>query len=165
MDFSWPAIAGAVSSLWGVLPAADINDPRAFLDALYAPQPGAERVLTADDVYSDRLETLFDDYAAHETTIQIASTEAPPPVDLEPFDPVSVIAASGPARISEPVIDNHRATAVVSFGTGNDARQLNLFLVEQDDGWRIDDVASTGSDGNPWLLSYLLRYDPQLAAD
>jgi hypothetical protein len=45
---------------------------------------------------------------------------------------------------------------VVNFGKPD---EFGILLVKEADGWKVDDVASLGSDQN-WLLSWLLQYDP-----
>jgi hypothetical protein len=47
----------------------------------------------------------------------------------------------------------------VSFGNFDDISLLSLALVKEADGWKVDDIASLG-EGENWLLSWLLQYDP-----
>ena len=162
MDFNWPAIVGLVSWLWGGVPADIGNSPQSLLEAIYNPPATAESTLTADEVYSDRLQTLFASYFAEEQTILASTAGEPPPINLIPFDPLSLVTAPGDVSISVPVVTGAQATATVGF-TGEDGPvQLSLFMIEQQDGWRIDDVASFNANGQQWLLSWILRYDPPM---
>jgi hypothetical protein len=47
----------------------------------------------------------------------------------------------------------------VSFHNFDQASLLSLSLTQESDGWKVDDVASLGQ-GEHWLLSWLLQYDP-----
>ena len=161
MDFSLPAAIGLVTTLLGGTPAAIDATPKSLVEALYA-QPIAETALAPADVYSTRLQTLFADYVHNQQAMLIAASDAPPPIELIPFDPLTLLSASGPVTLSEPVVDGQQALAIVSMSTHAGPTQLSLFLVEQADGWRIDDVASFSGGGQPWLLSWVLRYDPPI---
>ena len=61
--------------------------------------------------------------------------------------------------ISDPVVAKDKALVTVSFTNFDQATLLSLSLVRAADGWKVDDVASLG-DGENWLLSWLLQYDP-----
>jgi hypothetical protein len=160
MDFSLPAIIGLATSLLGGAPAPYDSTPATLLATLYAASAGVEKPLTADDVYSDRLQTLFLEHEI-DSQITLASTDdIAPPVDLEPFDPLSLATAPQPVAISEPVVHGRQATATVTFDNASGPVQLSVFMIEQSEGWRIDDIASFDADGQPWLLSLLLSEDP-----
>lgn len=161
MDFSFASVIGLVSVLWGGSPAAVDATPQGLIEAVYA-QPGDERSLQPDEVYSDRLQDQLATYFANQQATLVASTDASPPIDLVPFDPLSLLASTGPVTISAPVISGRQATTTVNIETGTGPSQLSLFMVEQDNGWRIDDIASFNADGQPWLLSWILRYDPPM---
>ena len=161
MEFSLPAVIGLVSVLWGGMPAAVDATPQGLIEAVYA-QPAAERSLQAEDVYSDRLQDQFGIYFANQDATLLTAADITPPIDLVPFDPLSLLASAGPVVISEPVVTGRQATATVTVEKGTGPAQLSLFLVEQDNGWRIDDIASFDAGGQPWLLSWLLRYDPPI---
>jgi len=162
MDFSFAAIIGLVTAIWGGMPADADANPKSLIEAIYS-QPATEaEALTADDVYSTRLQGLFAGYFRNQdTTILTASGEAPP-INLIPFDPLSLVASSGQVEISEPLMGDRQATITVDIERDSGSSQLSLFLIEQDDGWRIDDIASFDAGGQPWLLSWILRYDPPI---
>lgn len=162
MDFSLAAVIGLVAALWGGMPANADANPRSLIEAVYS-QPATEaEALTPEQVYSNRLQRLFADYFRNQEATVLATSEDPPPIDLIPFDPLSLVASSGAVAISDPVMGDRQATITVDIEREAGPSQLSLFLVEQDDGWRIDDIASFDADGQPWLLSWILRYDPPL---
>ncbi len=160
MDFSWPALVGLISMLWGGMPADIDSTPESLLEAVYRMSPAAEQqTLGANAIYSDRLLNLF---MQHEIDIQVtlaASSTRPPPLELIPFDPLTLGSEPHNVVISEPDIRGHQATTIVSFDNANGPVQLSVFLVEQNAGWRIDDVAAFSGSGDPWLLSRLLQDD------
>ncbi len=161
MDFSWPAIVGLISALWGGTPAADFDStPKSLLEAVYRQSPAIERTLSDTDIYSERLQNLFYHYNAEQNLILTSAAADPVPVDLLAFDPLSTETATENVVISEPVVRDDQATATVSFEKDGKPVQLSFYLVAENDKWRIDDIAAFGDGGQPWLLSWLLRYDP-----
>ena len=52
-----------------------------------------------------------------------------------------------------------RALATVTFHNFDHTSLLAITMKREHDGWKVDDIASMGSDQN-WLLSWLLQYDP-----
>lgn len=160
MDFSIPAIIGFATSLLGATPAPYDSTPADLLAAIYQAPAGIEKPLTADDIYSDRLQSLFLEHEIDHQVTLASIHEVEPPVDLVPFDPLSLGTASQNVAISDPVVRGLQATATVSFDNAAGPVQLSVFLIEQSEGWRVDDIASFDSSGQPWLLSLLLREDP-----
>jgi hypothetical protein len=61
--------------------------------------------------------------------------------------------------VGTPVGNNEQAIVTVSFGNFGAISLLSLALVKEADGWKVDDIASLG-EGENWLLSWLLQYDP-----
>ncbi len=158
MDFGIGAALALVGSLWSG-PADPNADLTAFVTALYAPQPA--QTLAADQVYSDRLQALMQAHrdGAHVTAV---ATAEQPPAELVDFNPLEN-AHGGDVTIGAPVVTGDRALVPVATTAADGSTQLSLSLVHQQNGWRVDDVASFGSDGRQWLLSWLLQYDPAAA--
>ena len=52
-----------------------------------------------------------------------------------------------------------KAMVTVAFTNFDNTSLLTLSLVREGDGWKVDDIASLG-EGENWLLSWLLQYDP-----
>ncbi|MBU1174324.1 MAG: hypothetical protein KKH72_02895 [Alphaproteobacteria bacterium] len=162
MDFGLPMVFGLFATLWGGAPADYDATPKQLLVAVYAPPVVVGKELAPEDIYSDRLQALFDGYFSNEQTLFAAAGNVEPPINLIPFDPLSLVIESGSIAISEPVVSGHQATATVSVTKNGGTSQLSLFLIEQAEGWRIDDIASFDAEGQPWLLSWILRYDPPM---
>lgn len=159
MDINFPALLGMVSSLWGG--GAVDSDPQAFLRHIYEPPASETVALAEDDIYSHRLLSLFDAYHDEARFTLTAADVGEAPVELVPFDPLSLGQSPRDLTISEPVVSDNRAMADIHFTSASGPVQLSVSMIEQEDGWRIDDVASFGGDqDNQWLLSWLLQYDP-----
>ncbi len=61
--------------------------------------------------------------------------------------------------IGTPVVHGDRALSTVTFHNFDHTSLLAITMKREQDGWKVDDIASMGSDEN-WLLSWLLQYDP-----
>ena len=145
----------AIGVFWfGLIGAAfAYDDPKALVDAIYAPYTtlGAAREQDPAQYYSERLRGLVATNAA-------GGEGAAPVLDFNPF----IGAQQALLRdlvVSAPVLQGDRAVVTVSFGNFDSLNLLALSLVKDPDGWKVDDVASLG-EGENWLLSWLLQYDP-----
>ena len=138
------------------MPAFAYDDPKALVDAIYAPYTtlGAAREQDPAQYYSERLRGLISTNAMTAT----AGDAAPPALDFNPF----IGAQQALLRdlvIGAPVLLKGKAMVTVSFTNFDHSNLLALSLVQDTDGWKVDDVASLG-EGENWLLSWLLQYDP-----
>jgi hypothetical protein len=146
------AIAVAVAF---VSPAAAFDDPKALVTAIYAPYTtlGAAREQDPAQYYSERLRGLVATNAAPGPDAQAAQV-----LDFNPF----IGAQQALLRdlvVGEPVLLDGKAMVTVAFTNFDHANLLALSLVKEAEGWKVDDVASLG-EGENWLLSWLLQYDP-----
>ncbi|MEO6014936.1 MAG: hypothetical protein ABIQ30_15300 [Devosia sp.] len=147
-------------------PAWAYDDPKALVDAIYVPYqtPGVAAAQDPAQYYSERLRGLISGHAA-KATEELLSGEAPP--DTGPIAPGLSFNPFIDAQhsllmdlaIGQPVILKNKAIVTVSFNNFDHATLLSLSLVKDPDGWKVDDVASLG-EGENWLLSWLLQYDP-----
>lgn len=130
------------------------DDPKALVDAIYAPYTtlGAATDQDPAQYYSERLRGLVAANAAPQ------GEEAPPVLDFNPFIGAKQ-ALLRDLSIGTPVGNTERAIVTVSFGNFDEVSLLALSLVREGDGWKVDDIASLG-EGENWLLSWLLQYDP-----
>jgi hypothetical protein len=148
-------------------PAFAFDDPKALVTAIYAPYqtPGAAAAQDPAQYYSERLKGLLSGHAAKAATDALSSPDAgtdtgdaAPALSFNPF-----IAAQHSLlmdlSIGEPIVMSDKAMVTVSFHNFDQATLLSLSLVKDPDGWKVDDVASLGQ-GEHWLLSWLLQYDP-----
>jgi hypothetical protein len=148
-----------VLALPGVATAYD--DPKALVDAIYEPY---QRTASHPDLkvfYSARLNELF---AVHAQRVTVDEAEAQANFGAAPdpgFNPF--IDAQSPLlfdlKIGEPLVLGDEALVTVSFHNFDHPSLLSLALIKEADGWKVDDVTSTGA-GENWMLSWLLLYDP-----
>lgn len=146
-------ILAALLAFW-VLPAFAYDNPRSLVDAIYAPYTtlGAARDQDPAQYYSERLRGLVSANAA-------AQGDNPAPIlDFNPFIGAKE-AMLRDLTIGEPILNADKAMVTVSFHNFAHASLLALSLVRDADGWKVDDIASLG-EGENWLLSWLLQYDP-----
>lgn len=149
--------------LFLLLPAAAqaFDDPKALLDAIYAPYQAGKRHESLDVFYSDRLKGLFIDHGTRVTGDVSEVEEGTDAVPSRAFNPFldSDNALLLDVRIGEPVVLGDNALATVSFHNFDHPSLLSIAMVKETDGWKVDDVTSTGA-GENWMLSWLLLYDP-----
>ena len=137
------------------------DDPKALVSAIYEQyRPGMPK---GDPTvyYSARLKGIYDQALEDEVfTSDAAMTGAeftPDPV-FNPFLPDDS-ALLFHVSIGEPAVIDDRAVVSVSYHNFDQPRLVTIALVRDGDGWKVDDVASMGSDEH-WLLSWALTYDP-----
>ena len=112
---------------------------------------------------SSRLRQLFADHAEKlasevEVTGSIAPAQAATAIDFNPFiDGQNALLLD--VAIGTPVVIGDQALVTVAFHNFDQPTLLSLSLVREGDGWKVDDVTSTGGEEN-WMLSWLLQYDP-----
>ena len=137
-------------------PALAYDDPRALVEAIYAPYAtlGTARDQDLMPFYSERLQALV----ALNVLPPEEGEPAPPVIEFNPFIGAQE-ALLRDLSIGTPAVANDRAVVNVSFVNFDHASLLALGLVREDDGWKVDDIASLG-DGENWLFSWLLQYDP-----
>ena len=148
-------------------PAPAFDDPKALVTAIYAPYqtPGQAAEQDPAQYYSERLKGLVSGQAAKAAKDASSNPdgaantgEAAPALSFNPF-----IAAQHSLlmdlSIGEPVVMGDKAMIGVSFHNFDQASLLSLSLIKDADGWKVDDVASLGQ-GEHWLFSWLLQYDP-----
>jgi hypothetical protein len=140
-------------SLWA-LPAFAYDDPKALVDAIYAPYTtlGVAQAQDPAQYYSERLKGLVSANAA------ATGDDAAPVLEFNPFIGAKQ-ALLRDLAVGTPVGNEDRSIVTVSFGNFGAISLLALSLVKEDDGWKVDDIASLG-EGENWLLSWLLQYDP-----
>ena len=146
------AIALAVLAI----PAWAYDDPKALVDAIYAPYTtlGAARDQDPAQYYSGRLKGLVAANAAPATNAE----NAPAVLDFNPFIGAQQ-ALLRDLAIGAPIERDGKAMVTVTFNNFDNTSLLALSLVRDADGWKVDDIASLG-EGENWLLSWLLQYDP-----
>lgn len=137
------------------------SDPKALVQAIYsAYQPGAHK---GDPTahYSARLKGIAQlaEDGAH--VIGAAADANRDPVADPAFNPFlpDDNALLFDLSVGEPAMLDDRAVVTVTYHNFDQPRLLAISLVREDGNWKVDDVASMGSDV-PWLLSWALAADP-----
>lgn len=144
-------------------PALAYDNPKELVQAIYAPYqtPGAAADQDPAQYYSERLKGLVSQQANAATEQALSGDAGPASASALGFNPF--IAAEHSLLIDllidDPIVMGEQATIAVSFHNFDSPTLLSLSLVKEPDGWKVDDVASLG-DGEHWLLSWLLQYDP-----
>ena len=149
-------------------PAFAFDEPKALVAAIYAPYqtPGAAADQDPAQYYSERLKGLVSGHAA-KAADALLTGDAENAADTGPVAPALSFNPFIDAQhsllmdlqISEPIVMKNKAVVTVNFSNFDHATILSLSLVKDPDGWKVDDVASLG-EGENWLLSWLLQYDP-----
>ena len=141
--------------------AQAFESPRALLEAIYQPYQAGRTHESLDPFYSDRIKGLFIDHAnrASADLVEVSiDGDATPDRQFNPF-----LDADYPLlfdiQIGEPALLGEHALATVSFHNFDHPSLLSIAMVREADGWKVDDVTSTG-EGENWMLSWLLLYDP-----
>lgn len=148
-------------ALGGIGAAQAYDDPKALLDAIYAPYIAGKAPARPENYYSASLKELLAKNLARQavdTKGQPVDPDAAPTLSFDPFIEGQHSLLLDVA-ITAPVLQGDHAAAIVSFHNFDHASLLSIAMVKEADGWKVEDVASLGSDQN-WLLSWLLQYDP-----
>ena len=154
MPFAKMLATALVVMLSGIGGAWAFDDPKALVDAIYAPYTtlGTAPAQDPAQYYSERLKGLVALNAAGD------GEDAPPVLEFNPFIGATQ-ALLRDLAVGTPAVLKNKAMVSVSFTNFDHASLLALSLVREDEGWKVDDIASLG-EGENWLLSWLLRYDP-----
>jgi len=149
---------GLVPMIFGSAPVADT--PRGLLEEIYKPLLAGEH------------EDIEKHFSPHLQSLVVANLQAnavdgkgtridPAAPDFGAFNPF-INGETGTLEnlaVSEPVIQDGTAVAMVSFTNASKPTVLTISMVQDEGAWKIDDVASVGA-GEKWLYSWLLQYDP-----
>jgi len=141
--------------------AETYDNPKALVTAIYEPFQRGEKPTEFGQFYSQHLNGLFasqgEKTAASAGIVVNTQTSAAPEVIFNPFiDAENYLLFD--LVIGEPVIIGDNAMVTVSFHNFDHPTLLTIAAVKEDDGWKVDDVASIGKEEH-WLLSWLLTYD------
>jgi hypothetical protein len=156
-----PLILSLLLILAAVAPATAFDDPKALITAIYQPYASGGKQDNPEQYYSAHLKQLYAENLQRQVVDKNGQPLDPSAPDVLKFDPFiegehSLI---NDLAIADPVVLGDRATATVSFHNFDHATILTVAMVKEQDGWKVDDIASLGGTQN-WLLSWLLQYDP-----
>jgi len=135
-------------------PAWAFEDPKALVEAIYAPYQIAGQASEQDPTqfYSERLRGLVAAHAAAATgalvdgdaVSSVGDVQAvAPALDFNPFIDAKHSLLLDLA-IGTPIVLGEKAMVTVAFHNFDQAALLSLSLVHDPDGWKVDDVASLG---------------------
>lgn len=155
-------IIGLLLAVGLVGAASAYDEPKALLDAIYAPYTAGQAPGDREQYFSLRLKGLYAANLERQALDTKSGAEVDPNApDLLGFDPFieGDNALLLDLNIGAPVVQGDRALSTVTFHNFDHTSLLAITMKREPDGWKVDDIASMGSDQN-WLLSWLLQYDP-----
>ena len=140
---------------------AAYDSPKALVEAIYQPYTVGQKQDAPEQFYSARLKGLLAANLERQGTDQTGTPVDFDAPDMLAFDPF--IEGQNSLLldlvIAEPVINGDSAVVTVTFHNFDHRSLISIAMIREQDGWKVDDVASlTGSQN--WLLSWLLQYDP-----
>jgi hypothetical protein len=141
--------------------AANFDDPKALVNAIYEPFTRHEKPADLQQFYSEKLKLLFAHKRGAESFSPAALKSGQKPKSIGDFNPF-VNADNyflADLNVGEPMVLGQNAMVQVSYHNFDHPSLLSLALVKGADGWKVDDVTSLGADQH-WLLSWLLTHDP-----
>ena len=142
--------------------AAEVfGNPGELVAAIYDDYNLGRTVADPSVYYSTRLKAVLDQSIENDvfaSDAAMSGSEFTLNAVFNPFLP-DVNALLFDVAIGEPAIIDDRAVVNVSYHNFDQPRLLSIAMIREDDGWKVDDVASMG-DEDHWLLSWALTYDP-----
>lgn len=143
--------------LAGPVLAEDYAGPKELVEAIYRPLLEGREQGELNGFYTERLKGLFETHAQELAANAGLMPDGAPQVHFNPF-----IDSDKPLiydlQISEPTIVGDDALVSVKFHNFDHPTLLAINAKKEGNGWKVDDVASTGADEH-WLLSWLLTYN------
>ena len=150
-----------LATLSGPAMAQAFDTPEALVNAIYQRYQAGASAADPTVFYSERLKRLTAEHAeraAEGPAAIVAEGTGEPAVEFDPFiDGQSALLLD--VTIGTPLVMGDRALVTVGFHNFDQPTLLSLSLLREADGWRVDDVTSTGGEEN-WMLSWLLQFDP-----
>jgi hypothetical protein len=155
------AVAAALTLTPAVNAAEVFSDPRELVAAIYDDYNLGRTVADPTVYYSIRLKAVFDQAIENDVFASDAAMSGSKFALNAVFNPFlpDVNALLFDVSIGEAAILDDRAVVNVGYHNFDQPRLLSIAMVREDDGWKVDDVASMGNEDH-WLLSWALTYDP-----
>ena len=141
--------------------AEGFSSPKELVAAIYDDYNLGRTVADPSVYYSTRLRAVFDQAIENDvfaSDAAMSGSEFTLNAVFNPFLP-DVNALLFDVAIGEPTVIDDRAVVNVSYHNFDQPRLLSISMVRENEGWRVDDVASMGKEDH-WLLSWALTYDP-----
>jgi hypothetical protein len=148
-----PALFVAATMLLpGAAMAATYSSPEALLQSIYASYDTGEFPDDSEEIYSHKLKDLFALDRERTPEGEIGALDFDPFVNGQDYELTNV-------QIGTPEVSGQTAHATVTFDNFGDSNTLAIDMVEESDGWKVDDVASVAGEFQ-WKLSEILGGDP-----
>lgn len=148
-----------------LVPAANaaevFSNPRELVAAIYDDYNLGRTVADPSVYYSTRLKAVFDQAIENDvfaSDAAMSGSEFTLNAVFNPFLP-DINALLFDVAIGEAAVIDDRAVINVSYHNFDQPRLLSISMIRENDGWKVDDVASMGNEDH-WLLSWALTYDP-----
>lgn len=144
------ALLGALST-GAVAADVDFANPKAVVEAAYAPYLSADYDWSTYDISALQSDALNALYAkdAEEAGDEVGRIDFDPLINAQDYDISKLV-------IGEPRIEGSTATVEVTFENFEDPETIDVVLVRQANGYRIDDVQSRDAE-YPYSLKELLQ--------
>lgn len=142
--------------------AETFDNPKALVTAIFARYQPGQLASDPTGYYSEHLKALFDNAVANNVFTDdaaMAGAEFTPAAVFNPFLPDDKSALLFDLAVGEPTTLDNRAVVTVSYHNFDQPRLLSIAMVREGDSWKVDDVASLGTQDH-WLLSWALAHDP-----
>ncbi|HTO28326.1 MAG TPA: hypothetical protein VL017_07020 [Devosia sp.] len=148
-----------------LVPAANaaevFSNPGELVAAIYDDYNLGRTVADPSVYYSTRLKAVFDQAIENDvfaSDAAMSGSEFTLNAVFNPFLP-DINALLFDVAIGEAAVIDDRAVINVSYHNFDQPRLLSISMIRENDGWKVDDVASMGNEDH-WLLSWALTYDP-----
>lgn len=131
--------------------ATVITDPAVFVRQVYARLAKGGDYSPPDDIYSARLQALWDD-EAHDAGGEVGRVDFLFWINGQDGRPSQV-------RVGVRSVEGRadRRIVAVTFRNGSKRQRLQFYFERLRDAWRLDDVVSLAPD-DAWTLSLILKY-------
>lgn len=140
----------------GMAFANGYSDPKALVEALYSVYRTNDFPEDSRAYYSKSLKALFaaDDARANG---EVGAVNGDPFIYAQDWDEITY-------SVGEPVTTERGVSIIVQFTNFGTARTAVIYLVEEADGWKVDDILQMPAEPGEsnWLLSEVLTADPLL---
>jgi hypothetical protein len=133
-------------------PAQAFDSPESLVAAIYEPYKRGQSNAVPERYYTTGLRALLQSY--HRAT----NGDETDGLGFDPFINAQS-ALLHDLQIGETMAHGDRAVVQVSFFNFDRPTFITLSLLREGEDWKVDDIASFGSEEH-WLLSWLLRFDP-----
>ncbi|KFL27455.1 hypothetical protein JP74_07700 [Devosia sp. 17-2-E-8] len=135
--------------------AANYTTPRELLESIYQSYATDTFPEDSEEIYSSHLKGLFAADRERTPEGEIGALDFDPFVNGQDYDLADLV-------IDEPVVSGETATSTVRFVNLGEKNVLDISMVREADGWKIDNVESVEGEVQ-WKLTEILGEIPAVA--